>query len=75
MISLSFCKKCNKPIVFCKTKTGKFIPVDLSSFSENEQQLLSANVPLSFVFGRHISHSASCPFTSHFRKSKCTELI
>lgn len=70
MNNLPHCSKCDVAIVFCLTKSGKHIPVNFSSFCESEKESAVNGVSIPFVYGRHVSHFATCPFAKDFRKKK-----
>jgi hypothetical protein len=63
--SVVHCKKCNAEIVWLKTKTGKAMPVNAASVTEEDMEI----VPVLFDHTRHISHFSDCPFAAQFRKS------
>jgi len=68
--NFNHCESCKKEIAFLKTKSGKFIPVNIDSLSNQEKQKLSEGKRIFFQFTRHTSHFATCPNASIFRKPK-----
>lgn len=56
------CKGCGAPIVFMKTRKGKYIPVDAESIKTNEV-FFNPNSGM-------IAHFATCPKAQDFRKPK-----
>jgi len=64
------CKKCNKEIIFLKTKKGSFMPVDADSLSDSDLIGISVNEPVEYRHGEHISHFATCPNATDFRSKK-----
>lgn len=69
MTGFTYCE-CNSAIVFLKTKTGKDMPVDIDSISEEEKGKIIKGEIVSFEYGRHISHFATCPKANKFRRKK-----
>lgn len=64
-----YCKKCNDHIVFLHTTNNKLIPVNYDSLSNNDiTEMFFKYRSVNFRFGEHISHFATCPFSSSFRK-------
>ena len=55
------CRACQKEIVFLLTKTGKKMPVDAETVTQDDHQ---------FDHTRHVSHFATCPAAKQFRKEK-----
>jgi len=64
------CAKCMQLIAFAKTNTGNSIPVNVSTLSNEEIAKYNSGEEISFRFGKHISHFATCPEASTFRKVK-----
>ena len=68
------CKSCKAKIVWCKTSTGKSIPVDMYSLPESDKVLLidrwrnGDNTPLMFNPQKHIAHFATCPNAAEHRR-------
>uniref|UniRef100_A0A6H1ZMC3 Uncharacterized protein n=1 Tax=viral metagenome TaxID=1070528 RepID=A0A6H1ZMC3_9ZZZZ len=70
------CKACNAHIVFLKTSKGNTTPVDWSSLSVNQKK--QYNDHFHFVYGGEllfdhttmVSHFATCPEASAFRRNK-----
>jgi hypothetical protein len=60
---LATCKSCGAKIVFLKTTSGKFIPVNYESVLENK--IASYEI---FNSKKHTSHFATCPNASKHRK-------
>jgi len=69
MSNLTSCKACAEQIIFLKTKNNKTIPVNFSSVSSVEKELVSSGKEFPFVYGRHISHFATCTDSDKFRSS------
>jgi len=70
MKNIGYCRACNAPIAFLKTKKGGNMPVDINSVSNEEKQKLIDYEDVPFEYGRHISHFATCPKAKEFRKGK-----
>lgn len=64
------CKSCKRSIIFLRTKTDRFIPVDFSSLSEDDMLRLVNREEVLFDNSRHITHFATCPQAKMFRKHK-----
>lgn len=64
------CRSCNHEIYFCKTSQGKPIPVNSESLSEEEKQKIKNGDEVTFIYGHHIAHFATCKDASKFRKPK-----
>jgi hypothetical protein len=64
-----YCKACKKEIYFLQTKSGKLIPVNADSISEDDKMLLDkGNVILFEPAKKHITHFSDCPDAKKFRK-------
>lgn len=67
------CRSCDAPIIWMVTSSGKSIPVEPSSITFGERQLLD-EMPregrLVFDPKRHKSHFARCPKAKEHRKKK-----
>jgi len=57
------CNSCGAKIIFMKTYTGKYIPVDFSSVDNNK--IIAVDI---FDSEKHISHFATCPNVAKHRK-------
>lgn len=70
-MSRALCRSCNAPILWMTTAAGKSIPVEPSSISPEEAEML-AELPrggkLMFDSTRHKSHFARCPKAKEHRK-------
>lgn len=68
------CKSCKQDIIFCSTKAGKEIPVNLDSLTDKDKDWLinrpkeMYDVLLPFRYGEHIAHFVSCPQANEWRK-------
>ena len=69
MNTLTSCKACAEQIIFLKTKNNKTIPVNFSSVSSVEKEFAAIGKKFPFVYGRHISHFATCTDSDKFRSS------
>lgn len=68
-MKVKYCKSCNEKIVFLKTKNNKYIPVNWKSLLMQDKRNYLENVKVIFNPDRgHISHFATCPNSSKFRK-------
>jgi len=57
------CKSCGAKIIFMKTNTEKYIPVDFSSVDNHK--IIAVDI---FDPKKHISHFATCPNAAKHRK-------
>jgi hypothetical protein len=64
------CQSCNANIVFLKTKKGGYIPVNKSSLTPSDLIVLRNKGSLSFRYGEHITHFATCPNASKHRRKE-----
>jgi len=64
------CKRCNADIVYLTTDSGKHIPVNTSSLSEDDKMGILYKNKVRFDHKRHITHFSDCPFANEFRKKK-----
>ena len=63
------CKKCSAEIYFLRTKKGLVTPVNAESMAKEEIDFAKVGGhDVSFDHTRHISHFATCPAASSFRK-------
>ena len=62
--------ECGQKLIFCKSKKGKDIPVNVESLSEHDIKQLRDNHSVAFRYGEHISHFSDCPNASKFRKGR-----
>ena len=70
MKTVGHCKSCFKAIVFLRTTTGNIIPVNVETISPEEKVKYESGEEVTFRFGTHISHFATCNNSSKFRKVK-----
>ncbi|MDP1994313.1 MAG: hypothetical protein Q8K40_03610 [Ignavibacteria bacterium] len=75
MSNLTSCKACAEPIIFLKTKDNKTIPVNFSSVSSVEKEFAAIGKKFPFVYGRHISHFATCTDSDKFRSSSKSQSL
>ena len=73
MSNLTSCKACAEQIIFLKTKNNKTIPVNFSSVSSVEKEFAAIGKEFPFVYGRHISHFATCTDSDNFRGSSLSQ--
>ena len=64
------CKACKKEIVFLKTASNKWEPVNASSLSDDDLVKLANHSQVLFDHTRHVSHFSDCPGAAEFRKPK-----
>ncbi len=62
------CKACGKLIVFLYTTTGKRIPVNYDSLTEEDKRIVHNAGPIDFNREVHKTHFADCPAAKDFRK-------
>jgi hypothetical protein len=55
------CRSCRARIIWFKTSAGKNMPVDADTVEPDDDEL---------DLGRHVSHFATCPAASSFRKAR-----
>lgn len=61
--------ECGQEFVFLKNfQTGKTIPVNLETITEEEKKGLEAGLQVGFNGKHHINHFADCPNRDKFRK-------
>lgn len=60
--AISKCSKCDKEIIFVKTRGGKQMPCDPA--------MITILTDAGDIERGRISHFATCPFASDFRKGK-----
>jgi len=60
------CSSCGEPIIWLKTLSGKWMPVDVTDEAEHR---LEAGQPFEAGRGDLISHFATCPNARAHRKS------
>lgn len=70
MKAVQNCKSCFHAIVFLRTATGNQIPVNVETISPEEKVKYESGEEVSFRYGVHISHFATCNNSSKFRKDK-----
>lgn len=58
---IEHCRKCQKAIVWMKTRNGKNMPVDAETVLDEDTE---------FTKERHVSHFATCPYAESFRTKK-----
>ena len=75
MSNLTSCKACAEQIIFLKTKNNKTIPVNFSSVSSVEKEFAAIGKEFPFVYGRHISHFATCTDSDKFRSSSHSPMV
>ena len=75
MSNLTSCKACAEQVIFLKTKNNKTIPVNFSSVSSVEKELAAIGKEFPFVYGRHISHFATCTDSDKFRSSSKSQSL
>lgn len=77
MNSSGFCKSCGQPIVWCRTDTGKRMPVDPEPSPEGNLVLIAGELPTTRSVSRgghqpgeplYVSHFKTCPHASAHRK-------
>jgi len=72
MKAVSNCKSCLHAIIFTRTKTGSLLPVNVESLTGEEIAKYKSGEEITFRYGTHISHFATCPEASKFRKKEST---
>ena len=66
---MALCKSCKAHIVYLKTKSDQYIPVNYNTLTLDERANLKT-IPVLFNSIHHISHFATCPDANKFRKKK-----
>ncbi len=66
----AICKACGALMAFVQTSAGKTMPVNFSTLTEAEKIILRRGEALNYNKEYHISHFATCPAASNFRKAK-----
>lgn len=64
------CNRCEQEIAFLKTASGKTMPVDAESLSEEDVELINRGDQPEFRYNDHVSHFATCPAAAEFRRPK-----
>jgi hypothetical protein len=54
-------KGCGEPIIWLKTRRGKFMPIEPDSVEPDDDL---------YDHGRHVVHWSTCPYADWFRKSR-----
>ncbi|MBU0475280.1 MAG: hypothetical protein KKF62_14095 [Bacteroidetes bacterium] len=59
------CKSCGAKIIFMRTNSGKYIPVNFDS-------VVGSGIPSYEIFNskKHTSHFATCPYVATHRKKR-----
>lgn len=56
------CQYCGAEMLWCLTSRGRFIPVDPSSLSGEDRELLERFARIPYRYGRHVTHFDSCRY-------------
>jgi hypothetical protein len=70
MKAVNNCKSCFQAIIFARTKTGSLLPVNVDTLSNEELEKYKSGEEITFRYGIHISHFATCPDAKLFRREK-----
>ncbi len=78
MINRANCKSCNAVVFWCKTESGKLMPVDaeptgdgnLVIFDNGNVRAVTGEGRITFAGELHKSHFATCPNSAQHRKAK-----
>lgn len=65
---ITVCKKCNASIMFLKTRSGGWMPVNVMP-TKNDVRGPNSGETL-FIFGEHQSHFSTCPKADSFRRDR-----
>jgi len=63
-----YCRSCGKRIVFLKTDSGKKIPINYETLSNEDIENLEQGEEVLFDSTLHISHFSDCPQSKKWRK-------
>ena len=58
-LDIRHCRSCGDSIVWLRTATGQFMPVNVDSAEPGD---------VTYIPGKHVSHFATCPHSNQWRK-------